>query len=198
MPRKSVIGATRESAVYQLRVPAPLKAQWDQHCAKQDVTPSVALRALMTYLIKDDIPPKVRRWAEHDGAPDYGPKERLAVRFTPSEFEALTVRAQAEGSSPQRWVANSVRASLTHQPQFTMETTRALWESSRQLRAIGRNLNQIAKRLNQGEPSTVKTEQLDQLTSYVHSHTKKVAALLDASLSRWTLGSENDRGSEKT
>jgi hypothetical protein len=198
MPRKSVIGATRESAVYRLRVPAPLKAQWDQHCDKQDVTPSVALRALMTYLIKDDIPPEVRRWIEHDGAPDYGPKERLEVRFTPSEFEALTARAQAEGSSPQRWVANSVRASLTHQPQFTMETTRALWESSRQLQAIGRNLNQIAKRLNQDEPGTVKTEQLDKLTDYVHSHTKKVGALLDASLSRWTLKSKNDCGSEKT
>ncbi|WP_211182357.1 plasmid mobilization relaxosome protein MobC [Advenella sp. EE-W14] len=34
-----------------------------------------------------------------------------------------------------------------------METTKALWQSSHQLRAIGRNLNQIAKQLNEGKSS---------------------------------------------
>ena len=197
MPRKPEIGATRESAVFQVRVPAPLKMQWDQHCAKQGTTPSAALRSLMRYIIKDDMPPEVRHWLEHDGEPDYGPKERLEVRFTPSEFEALNVRSSAEGSSPQRWVANCVRASLTHQPQFTMETTTALWNSSRQLRAIGRNLNQIAKKLNQDQQVTVKPDQMDKLTDFIHTHTKKVSALLDASLSRWSISSGSSDGDKQ-
>src|SRR5690606_36871205 len=103
----------------------------------------------------------------------------------PTEYQAVTVRAAAEGCSRQRWIINCVRASLTHEPQFTMETTKALWESSYQLRAIGRNLNQIAKRLNEGKPGTVKTEQLEKLAAFIYSHTDRVAATLDASLGRW-------------
>lgn len=197
MPRKAEIGATRDSAVYQLRVPAPLKAQWDDHCSKAGTTPSATLRSLMRYILKNEMSPEVRKWIESDGEPDYGLKERLEVRFTPSEFEALNARAAAEGSSPQRWVANSVRASLTQKPQFTMETTQALWNSSRQLRAIGRNLNQIAKRLNNDEPGSIKTEQMEKLAGYIDDHTKKVAALLDASLSRWSIKSGGDHGDQQ-
>lgn len=187
MPRKAEIGATRDSYVYRLRVPAPLKAQWDEHCAKQDKNPSVVMRALMRYIIQDDMPPDVRRWIaeQTEGEPDDGPKERLEVRFTPTEFQGITARSEAEGCSPRRWVINCVRASLTHEPQFTMETTKALWESSYQLRAIGRNLNQIAKRLNEGKPANIKTEQIEKLATYIYRHTDKVAAVQDASLSRW-------------
>ena len=63
----------------------------------------------------------------------------------------------------------------------------ALWDSTYQLRAIGRNLNQIAKRLNEGEPASVKSEQLEKLASFIYKHTAKVAAVQDASLSRWKL-----------
>ena len=66
-----------------------------------------------------------------------------------------------------------------------METTKALWESSYQLRAIGRNLNQIAKRLNEGKPANIKTEQIEKLATYIYRHTDKVAAVQDASISRW-------------
>jgi hypothetical protein len=198
MPRKPEIGATRESAVYQVRVPAPLKIQWNQHCAKQGTTPSAALRSLMRYIIKDDMPPEVRRWLEQDGEPDYGPKERLETRFTPSEFAALTARAASEGSSPQRWVANAVRASLTNNPQFMLDSTKTLRDSSRQLRAIGRNLNQIAKKLNQDQPVTVKTEQVDKLVAYIEAHTTKVGDLLDASLSRWMIQEEGGDGYKET
>ena len=68
-----------------------------------------------------------------------------------------------------------------------METTKALWLSSYQLRAIGRNLNQIAKQLKKGKNGTLKPEQLERLASFVYKHTDKVAAVQDASLSRWKL-----------
>lgn len=187
MPRIAEIGATRDSYVYRLRMPAPLKAQWDEYCEKKDKKSAATLRALIRYMIQDDMPQEVRHWIaeQTEGAPDSGPKERVVVRLTPTEYQAVTVRATAEGCSPQRWIINCVRASLTHEPQFTMETTKALWESSYQLRAIGRNLNQIAKRLNEGKPGTVKTEQLEKLAAFIYSHTDRVAATLDASLGRW-------------
>ncbi|EOA3865793.1 plasmid mobilization relaxosome protein MobC [Shigella flexneri] len=187
MPRNAEIGATRNSAVYPIRLPADLKQAWAAHCEKKGQSQQALIRALMRYIIQDDMPPEVRRWIaeQTEGEPDDGPKERLEVRFTPTEFQGINARAEAEGCSPQRWVINCVRASLTHEPQFTMETTKALWESSYQLRAIGRNLNQIAKRLNEGKPANIKTEQIEKLATYIYRHTDKVAAVQDASLSRW-------------
>ena len=186
MPRKAEIGATRDSHIYRVRVPDELQEQWEAWCAKTDTKPADAMRAAMRRIIQGDTSEVRQEVANQvDGQPDAGPKERIEVRFTPSEYQGITTRAEAEGCSPQRWIVNCVRASLTHEPQFTMETTKALWESSYQLRAIGRNLNQIAKRLNEGKPANIKTEQIEKLATYIYRHTDKVAAVQDASLSRW-------------
>jgi hypothetical protein len=63
-----------------------------------------------------------------------------------------------------------------------METTKTLWESSYQLRAIGRNLNQIAKRLNDGKLANIKTEQMEKLRSIIYRHKDTVAAVQDANI----------------
>nr|BBE29064.1 hypothetical protein [uncultured bacterium] len=187
MARPTEIGATRGSYIYTMRLPDDLRDQWLSYCQRNDKKAAATLRALMRYMIQDDMPLEVRQWISEqmEGQPDEGPKERLEIRLTPTEYQAINSRAEAEGCSPQRWVINCVRASLTHEPQFTMETTKALWESSYQLRAIGRNLNQIARRLNEGKPGTVKTEQLEKLAEFIYLHTDRVAAVQDASISRW-------------
>lgn len=192
MPRKAEIGATRDSHIYRVRVPAELQEQWEAWCARTEKKPSEVMRALMRYIVQDDMPAEVRDWiaAQAAGQPDDGPKERVEVRFTPTEYQGVTNRAEAEGCSPQRWIVNCVRASLTHEPQFTMEATRALWDSSYQLRAIGRNLNQIAKRMNEGGRVNLKAEQIEKLATYIYRHTDKVASVQDASLSRWKLDIE--------
>jgi hypothetical protein len=143
----------------------------------------------MRYAIQDEMPCDVEHWVSTQIAdtPDEGPKQRLEVRFTPTEHHEIAARSEAEGCSPQRWVINSVRASLTNKPQFTMETTKALWESSGQLRAIGRNLNQIAKQLNEGGSETITQSEITQLSEYIYKHTEIAAELQDASLSRWKL-----------
>jgi hypothetical protein len=68
-----------------------------------------------------------------------------------------------------------------------METTKALWDSSGQLRAIGRNLNQLAKKLNEGGSQEISAREIKQLSDYIYSHTGIVAELQDASLSRWKI-----------
>ncbi|POP74514.1 plasmid mobilization protein [Pseudomonas syringae] len=189
MPRKAIVGATRDSAVYRVRIPAELKSEWEAHCEKKGSSQHGVIRALMRYVIQDDMPPDVKNWISGQiaGEPDEGPKQRLEVRLTPSEHREILARSEAEGCSPQRWVINCVRASLTNQPQFTMEATKALWESSGQLRAIGRNLNQMAKKLNEGGTEFLTYEEIITLSNYIYRHTEIVAELQDASLSRWKL-----------
>ena len=189
MPRKTTIGATRDSAVYRVRIPAELKSEWEAHCEKRGRSQHSMIRALMRYVIQDEMPPDVKDWISGQiaGEPDEGPKQRLEVRLTPSEHHEIAARAEAGSCSPQRWVINSVRASLTNHPQFTMETTKALWESSTQLRAIGRNLNQIAKKINEHSVETITQSEITQLSNHIYQHTDIVAKHLDASLSRWKL-----------
>lgn len=194
MPRKASIGATRDSAVYRVRIPAELKSEWEAHCERKGSSQHGMIRALMRYVIQDEMPSEVEHWVSMQiaGEPDEGPKQRLEVRFTPSEHHEIVARSEAEGCSPQRWVINCVRANLTNQPQFTMEATKALWDSSGQLRAIGRNLNQIAKKLNEGSTEALTSEEITKLSDYIYRHTEIVAGLQDASLSRWKLTQERD------
>lgn len=189
MPRKATIGATRDSAVYRVRIPAELKSEWEAHCEKKGSSQHGMIRALMRYIIQDDMPADVKDWISGQiaGEPDEGTKQRLEVRFTPSEHHEIVARSEAEGCSPQRWVINCVRASLTNEPQFTMDTTKALWDSSGQLRAIGRNLNQLVKKLNEGGAKGIPQNDLKKLSAFIYSHTEIVATLQDASLSRWKL-----------
>ena len=194
MARKPEIGATRDSYVYRLRVPADLKEQWDSWCSRTDRKSSDVMRTLMRQIVEDDITAEARRrvFSQAADRPDDAPKERVEVRLTATEHQAIVTKAEAEGCSIQRWIVNCVRAHLTHEPQFTMETTKALWESSYQLRAIGRNLNQIAKRLNEGLPGTIKAEQIEKLSTFIYQHAEKVAEVQDASLSRWGVEIEED------
>lgn len=189
MPRKATIGATRDSAVYRVRIPAELKSEWEAHCEKKGSSQHGVIRALMRYVIQDETPPDVKDWISGQiaGEPDEGPKQRLEVRFTPSEHHEIVARSEAEGCSPQRWVINCVRASLTNQPQFTMDATKALWESSGQLRAIGRNLNQIAKKMYESGNLELSSKEIKQLSEYIYSHTEVVSELQDACLSRWKI-----------
>ncbi|MGP8291147.1 plasmid mobilization protein [Vreelandella zhanjiangensis] len=197
MPRKAEIGATRDSYVYQVRVPDAMRIQWDAYCAKHEKKAPQMLRALMRYMINDEMPDEVRRWVAEqiEDQPDSGEKKRVVVRLTPTEHKGITERAAAEDCSPQRWIVNCIRASLTHEPQFTMETTKALWESSSQLRAIGRNLNQVAKRLNEGGQVDINISQIEKVAAYIYRHTEKVAAVQDASLSRWLISDKGNPSS---
>ncbi len=120
--------------------------------------------------------------------PDNLKKKRVEIRLTSSEYEAIEQRI--EGGTVQAWIINSVRASLTNVPHFSMDATKALWSSSRELRAIGRNLNQIAKALNAGEPTSLSTEKISALSEVIYDHTRKVSKVVSAGVNRWVIKDE--------
>lgn len=170
-----------------------LKSRWNAYCAHLGKKPGAAIReAVEAQLSKADsspaaapVRPVPKRQA--DERPDEGRKARIEVRLTPSEKAAVHELAEAEGCSPQQWIINTVRATLTRQPQFGMRELDALGESNYQLLAIGRNLNQIAKRLNEGLPETVTVEHIEKLCKVIEQHTELVSKAMRASLERWSL-----------
>lgn len=169
------------------RLNPELVEKLDAYCDKHKKTQSEVMRLLIKYLLRDELPEDLRQRLEQvEDKPDDN-KGRVEVRFTQSELDAVKKIAAAELTSPQSWIIKCVRASLTHEPQHTMEVTKALWESSYQLKGIGKNLNQIAKYLNSGMGVTITTENIKALERVIKAHTHKVDVVQEASLQRWLL-----------
>ena len=74
--------------------------------------------------------------------------ERVMTRFSKREMAELEKRAQDFGGV-RKWLVALARAQIAPGvPQFTPAALKALYESNRDLAAIGRNVNQIAHALN--------------------------------------------------
>lgn len=177
------------SEVYRLRIPRQLKVEWDKHCKKNKKKSSVVMRALMRYIIQDNMPPEVQQFIKSQArpSPDNEPKMRFEILLTKSERAALKERAELERCSQRRWIVDAIRAGLTKEPQFGMREIDALGESNYQLLSIGRNLNQVAKAMNEGRRDSVTIESIERLRQTIDAHVKKVGGAIRASLDRWNI-----------
>ena len=142
-PKKTIPEGSR---VISIHVPEALARQWNAHCQQQGKSSVKMYKALMQYIVTEEISEqktmlREKRIYRQVDMPDSRPKERLEVRFTAQELEAIRDAASAEGSSAQHFVICAARAALTNEPQYTLEPSRALWAATTELRAIGRNIN---------------------------------------------------------
>ena len=78
-------------------------------------------------------------------------------------------------------------------PQFSPEALQILYESNRELSAIGRNVNQIAHAVNLDlqqagglRRSRALVDELATLKATIAAHTERVTALCSASAARWS------------
>lgn len=189
MPREINIGATRKGAVYPVRLPPDLKEQWGAYCKKQGKSQQAVIRALMRYIIQDEMPPDVRQFVKTQARPlpDNESKVRFEILLTQSERVALQERAELERCSQRRWIIDAIRVGLTKEPQFGMTEIEALGESNYQLLSIGRNLNQIAKAMNEGQRDSVTIESIERLRQTINAHVNTVSGAIRASLDRWNI-----------
>lgn len=165
----------------------PLKTAWELHCQAKGLKPGAALRALIQMDVARSEEGATLPAAQQVEHPDRGRRRRAEIRFTPSELEAVDIRAEAEGCSRQMWLVNVVRGMLTKQPQAGMREIDVLGESNYQLLAIGRNLNQVAKRLNEGHPDGLTVKYIECLRDEIRAHAEKVSKAMGASIERWSL-----------
>jgi hypothetical protein len=121
--------------------------------------------------------------------------ERITVRFSKQELAEIEPRAQDFGSV-RDWLVALARAQIAPDvPQFSPEALQRLYESNRELSAIGRNVNQIAHAVNldlqqAGElrRSRALVDELAGLKATIAAHTERVTALCAASSARWSHG----------
>lgn len=174
-------------SILSVYLPGDMKPRWVTHCKWQGETPSTGIRQVIAYLLASAEQPSVSAQIIRDQA-DLT-RHRMELRLTKSELTKISKLADAQGLSPNRWVAGLVRAHLTKQPQFGMVELSALAASNKALLSIGRNLNQIARRLNAGEGAAVppSIDEICKLSAYLKRHAAQVAGVMRANIDRWTL-----------
>ena len=167
---------------FSLKLPPDLKSQWVSHCREHGQSPSDAVRRIIHHLlhknvgdhlsdVESEVPDRIRR--------------RIEFRLSESEFAAVVRISEQSGTSVNKWIADLVRAYITHEPQFGMHELQAVGESNHQLRAIGRNLNQVALAMNRGGKSGDFSGDIRRLSAMLNEHTEKVNAVIRSNLERW-------------
>ena len=187
--RREVIELTGVHPVLIARVTPGVKDAFARYASARNQSPPAALEAIVRQVVLsaqitvgEFTPPK---------APEVR-SERVTVRFSKSEMEMLAPLA-AEFGGVREWIVGIVRARLAPNiPQFTMREVQALYESNRELWAIGRNVNQVAHAVNLDmmqagrlEGSAKLVQELRTLKASIEAHTERVTSLCNESLDRW-------------
>jgi hypothetical protein len=119
--------------------------------------------------------------------------ERVTVRFSKQELAQIEHCAQ-DFPTVRDWLVALARAQIAPDiPQFSPEALQILYESNRELSAIGRNVNQIAHAVNldlqqAGElrGSRALVDELAGLRAMILAHTERVTVMCAASRARWS------------
>lgn len=168
------------------------KKPWIAFCKAQGVSPSDALRQVVSRLVgqrSEKTPPPVGSVAQAVTGEFEKTSVRKEIALTASEYQMVERLADADGFSVNKWIVALIRARLTQRPQFGQHELEALAQSNLQLMKIGRNLNQIAKALNTAphERGVYRIDLIEQIDAMVKAHTGSVSAMVAASTQRWRL-----------
>jgi hypothetical protein len=187
--RRKAIDERGTEPFVKARVPPGMRAAFARYASARNATVQAALKDLVRHVVRS---------AKIDASKLDPPKppplraERVTVRFSTEEMEAVRTLAEEFGSV-REWLVALVRSRIRPDaPQIGLREVQALYASNRELWAIGRNVNQIAHAMNLDmqhagrlEGSATRVRELDSLRAAIDAHTEKVLAVCNASFERW-------------
>lgn len=177
---------SNDNGILSVYLGTSLKEQWCNHCARQGVRPTTAVRQVVQKLVSKSVSPFPQKLMEHE-TPD-PIRRRLELRLTGSEYSAICERAERLVVSPNIWTVDLIRANLTGSAQLGFAELEQLGRSNSNLLAIGRNLNQIARWMNSNKGSAApELERIEKLYRLIVLHTEGVTAIMRANIDRWVL-----------
>lgn len=168
-----------------------LKNDWEQYCMQSGISPSEALRQLLSKILTGDtaldkllnIPQGVLPKPENSPL-----KNRIEIRLTDKEHDKLRKHAEKSGFSPTQWLVTLVRYQFIKHTPLTVLELDILDERLYQIRMIGQNLNQIARALNSHELSSSQVDMMPMLQSLLKvldEDRKALKAITSHNLDRW-------------
>ena len=173
----------------EARCSASMEAAFEHLANQNGIRPGQLLRRVVEHVLKssglepEELPPPPEKEKR---------SERVAVRFSKTEMEAIRALSENFGG-PREWLVAMARSKINPAtPQFSLKEVQALYESNRELWAIGRNINQIAHAVNLDmkqagrlESGTARLKELEGLKAMIDAHTARVMDVCNASLNRW-------------
>ena len=105
-------------------------------------------------------------------------KDRMEIRISKKELNALAQLASNENISSNRYVALLIKQHLYKHAPLPDAFANALLQSNYQLLRIGRNINQIARQLNAGEEISITSKNIQALMEIIERHTDVVGQAL--------------------
>lgn len=181
------MSSDKTGSILSVRLRPGIRVQWDAYCLRMGKASSTVIKEAIEKQLVGLQAEKARTVFTQVEETSREPKKRFEILLTISERQALEIRAKEAGSSVRQFIIDAVRATLTHEPQYSMKEIEVLGESNYQLLAIGRNLNQIARRLNEGKYEPVTVERIEELSKSLLQHAKKVSDTIGANIERWNL-----------
>ena len=184
-----------KSGKLEARCSASMEAAFENLANQSGVRPSQLLRRF----VEEELKTAGLDQQELSPAPEKEKRsERVAVRFSKAEMEAIQSLSENFGG-PREWLVALARSRISSDtPQFSLKEVQALYESNRELWAIGRNINQIAHAVNldmeeggrmesgvAGLRGVEGLKELAGLKAMIDAHTAHVMAVCNASLDRW-------------
>lgn len=188
--RRKAINERGTEPFVKARVTEGMRQAFDRYASARNATPAVALKALVQHVVTS---------AQIDPADMTPPKppplrsERVTVRFSVEEMQAIQPLVEEFGGV-REWIVALVRSRIRPgSPQFTLKEVQALYESNRELWALGRNVNQIAHAMNLDmqqagrlEGSARQLHELENLKAAIDQHTARVLTMCNESFNRWS------------
>lgn len=165
-------------------VKADIKTAFASIAQAQGNTESELLKLIVEVFLKKNPPTDVAALPLTD-------KERktdkVSVRFTPTEGEAITALAKNRGMKRSSYLAAIFRTHLTKRPYFPETELLALREANQELAAIGRNINQIAKVLNASldKNDIAKAIELEAMKKLIDNHREYVKSFIRSNIESW-------------
>ena len=172
------------------RVSPGFKDALARYASSLEQSPPVALKAIVKQVVasakisaEDYVIPKRPELRSN----------RYAVRFSTEELRKLEPLA-ADFGGVRQWLVALARSRIAPGvPHFTPAALQSLYESNRELGAIGRNVNQIAHAVNLDlkqaghlRGSADLLARLEGLKRSIDAHTERVMALCEESTTRWS------------
>lgn len=188
MSQSSTTPPSRAEGLLTVQLGKELKTQWVQWCSERDLVPGKALRQLVDKAITEGLELSAGEGGKQirvsvGKAPDTGPKVGRETQFTPSEDEAITAAAKAQGFGFHEWMIAATRAALAKAPSYGQAELEELTRSNKHLAQL---VVELAA-LRRAETLPELASHLAKLEADVRAHVEVVSAAMAQGVQRWQL-----------
>lgn len=178
----------RAAGLITVELGATLKTDWVEWCKAQHLIPGKVVKRLVERALEEGLELTTKGEGRrivvkvvHEV--DTGPKVGREIYFTPSEFQAASTAADAQGFGFHDWVIAAVRAALIQAPSFGQSEITELVKSNLMLVQVVSELSALRRASTDADVR----DQIEALEGSIKKHVEAVSTAISQGAKRWLL-----------